>query len=177
MNCSLACKPGGQVLHVLPANNFCGHGFFQFSPELFFSLYSHRNGYHDVEVFMADVTNLNVWYQVIQPSNGERVTVESSSALYVLVRAVRTGREFSHAQVQQSDYVSQWESFSGRMESDSINYSRFKSFVRKNPFIHLVSSILLGLYLRVNNATGLNPRNPGLRFRKLRNSCERWNVF
>ena len=42
-NCSLLCKPGGQILHVLPANNLCGHGFWQFSPELFFSLYSKVN--------------------------------------------------------------------------------------------------------------------------------------
>jgi hypothetical protein len=43
-NCSLLCKPGGQILHVLPANNFCGHGFWQIFPELFFSLYSVKNG-------------------------------------------------------------------------------------------------------------------------------------
>jgi hypothetical protein len=35
-NCSHAVKVGGQVIHVLPSNNFCGHGFLQCSPELFF---------------------------------------------------------------------------------------------------------------------------------------------
>ena len=33
-NCSSLCKPGGQIIHILPANNYCGHGFWQFSPEL-----------------------------------------------------------------------------------------------------------------------------------------------
>jgi hypothetical protein len=37
-NVSNLCAPGGQILHVLPANNFCGHGFWQVSPELFFCL-------------------------------------------------------------------------------------------------------------------------------------------
>ena len=44
-NLSEMCEEGGQILHMLPANNFCGHGFWQFSPELFFSLYSGKNGY------------------------------------------------------------------------------------------------------------------------------------
>lgn len=29
-SCSQLLKSGGQILHVLPANNFCGHGFWQF---------------------------------------------------------------------------------------------------------------------------------------------------
>jgi len=36
-NCSLICnKSGGQIVHILPSNNYCSHGFWQFSPELFF---------------------------------------------------------------------------------------------------------------------------------------------
>jgi hypothetical protein len=31
-NLSLLCASGGQILHILPANNQCGHGFWQFSP-------------------------------------------------------------------------------------------------------------------------------------------------
>ena len=37
-------KIGGMIIHALPANNFCGHGFWQFSPELFYELYSPENG-------------------------------------------------------------------------------------------------------------------------------------
>ena len=32
------CKIGGRILHILPADNFCGHGFYQFTPEFFFSI-------------------------------------------------------------------------------------------------------------------------------------------
>jgi hypothetical protein len=39
-NVSAMCAHQGQILHIGPANIFCGHGFWQFSPELFFSLYS-----------------------------------------------------------------------------------------------------------------------------------------
>ena len=34
-NLSSLCAPGGQLIHVLPANNFCGHGFWQFLPSHF----------------------------------------------------------------------------------------------------------------------------------------------
>jgi hypothetical protein len=47
LNVSELCCDGGQILHVLPGNNFCGHGCWQFSPELFFSLYCESNGYSD----------------------------------------------------------------------------------------------------------------------------------
>jgi hypothetical protein len=30
---------------VTPANNQMGHGFYQFSPELFFRVFSQENGY------------------------------------------------------------------------------------------------------------------------------------
>ena len=108
-NCSRLCKPGGQIIHMLPANNYCGHGFWQFSPELFFSLYSQTNGYEDTEVFLADMSDENHWFRVIRPSNGRRVNVISMNELSVLVRTKRLQKEFSHRRVQQSDYVHVWE--------------------------------------------------------------------
>ena len=41
-SCSALCKKGGQILHVMPSNNFSDAGFYQFSPELLFSLYSKK---------------------------------------------------------------------------------------------------------------------------------------
>jgi SAM-dependent methyltransferase len=71
-NISSLCRPGGQILHVLPANNFCGHGFWQFSPELFFSLYSPANGYEQTEVFLADLAQTDKWFRVKQPAGGKQ---------------------------------------------------------------------------------------------------------
>ncbi|MGI9308537.1 MAG: hypothetical protein ACR2P6_04695, partial [Gammaproteobacteria bacterium] len=88
-NCSALCKPGGQIIHIAPANNFCGHGFWQISPELFFSLYSEENGYTNTEVYLADLTNLKTWFKVKPPSDGYRVDVHGKTPLYALVRTVR----------------------------------------------------------------------------------------
>jgi SAM-dependent methyltransferase len=105
-NCSRLLKPGGQIIHIVPANNFCGHGFWQFSPELFFSLY--KDCYENTEVFLADLSNIRIWYKVKPPADGQRVNVISSAPLYLLVRTVLRGTDFQHDQVQQSDYVLRW---------------------------------------------------------------------
>ena len=44
-NCVALCRVGGHLFHSLPANNLAGHGFYQFSPELFFNLYQAKNGF------------------------------------------------------------------------------------------------------------------------------------
>jgi hypothetical protein len=106
-NVSQICSEGGQILHILPANNFCGHGFWQFSPDLFFSLYSESNGYRKTQVFLADLADERFWYEVTKPDNGEVVNVTSSTPVYALVRTEKTGA-FSHDNVQQSNYVYAW---------------------------------------------------------------------
>lgn len=37
-NCMQMLQVGGHYLAITPANNFMGHGFYQFSPELYFSI-------------------------------------------------------------------------------------------------------------------------------------------
>jgi SAM-dependent methyltransferase len=108
-NISRLCADDGQIIHVLPANNLCGHGFWQFSPELFFSLYSKSNGYDETQVFLADVTNEQQWYEVHRPQKGERVEIVSSASVFAMVRTRRAG-SFSHKNVTQSDYEYLWAS-------------------------------------------------------------------
>jgi SAM-dependent methyltransferase len=113
-NISKLCAPDGQILHVLPANNLCGHGFWQFSPELFHSLYSEENGYRETQVFLADVTNEAEWFEVRKPKDGLRAEIVSSASVFVLVRTQRNG-PFCHDNIDQSDYVYTW---AGARESD-----------------------------------------------------------
>ena len=123
-NISLFLRPGGQILHALPANNFCGHGFWQFSPELFLSLYSETNGYAETEVFLADLGDIERVYQVRKPSQGKRVNVLSCRELYVLVRTVLTKSNFTHHHVQQSDYLHLWEQDHKSTQNNEFNRSR-----------------------------------------------------
>ena len=106
-NVSQMCMEAGQILHILPANNFCGHGFWQFSPELFFALYSEANGYRETQVFIADLANERFWYEVRKPQNGQRAHATSPTPLYALVRTRKAG-VVTHENIQQSDYVYLW---------------------------------------------------------------------
>lgn len=109
LNASKMVRNGGQIIHALPANNFCGHGFWQFSPELFFSLYNENNGYIDTEVFLADLSNINSWIKVSPPHNGDRVNFYSSGPAYVLVRTVKNKSVIEFSNIQQSDYIKSWD--------------------------------------------------------------------
>lgn len=165
-NCSLLCKPGGQILHILPANNYCGHGFWQFSPELFFSLYSDENGYQDTEVFLVKFSNARKWFKVKPPRNGRRVEVHSSTALSVLVRTVLKGADFSHDNVQQSDYVHEWTDSSTKAarEITSQNLNRIKKFIKQSQLFYALLSPPYSYYLRMKKATvsRLSNSNPNL---------------
>ncbi len=101
------CKSGGRIMHSLPANNSSGHGFYQFSPELFFSLYSAKNGFAGTEVFIAELNDKEYWWKSAVPADGVRVEYTSSQKSYVLVLS-RKVEEETRQSVQQSDYVVNW---------------------------------------------------------------------
>ncbi len=118
-NISKICAPGGQILHMVPANNFCGHGFWQFSPSIFFALYSEANGYSETQVFLADVGDVDNWYEV-SPFVGESMAAyDSTRGVFALVRTKR-GAEFSHENVQQMEYLQAWsgQSMGNQMHSN-----------------------------------------------------------
>lgn len=132
-NISKLCRKSGQIIHVLPSNNYCGHGFWQFSPELFFSLYSEKNGYRDTEVFLASLTNSKQWFRVRKPVSGKRTSSLSSEPMYVLVRTVRNADDFSHVNVQQSDYIHAWSNSQdlSATQTDVIKSKRSKTFSQR----------------------------------------------
>ena len=157
-NTSSLCKPGGQIIHALPANNFSGHGFWQISPELFFSLYSDKNGYRDTEVFLGRTSDPNNFYKVIQPKSGQRVNIYSKEEVSVYVRTVRKETEFSHKNVQQSDYLYLWDD---KSRSPSTNHSRSKEFIRENAIVYKMALVALKIYEQHYRAVNsLSRRNP-----------------
>jgi len=103
-NISKLCKTNGIILHSLPANNNCGHGFWQFSPELFFSLYSENNGFSETEIFVFNTHNKYEWWKVEKQKLGERLEISSDVPLYILVKTIKKS-EIQNKSVQQSDYI------------------------------------------------------------------------
>jgi hypothetical protein len=105
-NCSNLIKVGGKIIHILPSNNFNGHGFYQFSPELFYSYYSEANGFN-TEVFLAETTQLKSWLKLSKPTDGNRLEINGIRPMYIMVVAKKEFI-FENKIVQQSDYVFNW---------------------------------------------------------------------
>jgi SAM-dependent methyltransferase len=110
-NVADAVKEGGRLIHVVPTNGFSGHGFYQFSPELFFSKYSVKRGFRATNVFVVSALNAYSWYRVTQPSNGTRTEIVSPGPVYCVCFTTKSSQA-AHETVLQSDYVSLWNSTS-----------------------------------------------------------------
>jgi len=114
MNCMQMVRPGGHFVCITTANNFMGHGFYQFSPELFFRVLSPVNGYAVermliYEEYWGDIR----FFEVTDPESvGGRVTLVNRYPTFLLVRARRTALQPIFARVpQQSDYQPVWQDF------------------------------------------------------------------
>lgn len=97
---------GGHILSVVPANNFCGHGFYQFSPELFFRAFSVENGCEIRSLFLAASALGHSWHEVTDPHViHERVTLQNHVPTNLIMLAVRRNlKEQEQYMPQQSDY-------------------------------------------------------------------------
>src|SRR5262249_48624985 len=60
--CMALPRVGGHFLMCSPANNQMGHGFYQFSPELFWRVFSPNNGYELKALFMVPAFSEGQWY-------------------------------------------------------------------------------------------------------------------
>ena len=58
-NVNRMLKPGGRVIHMNPASNYVEHGFYQFSPSLFYDYYG-INGFAELQCFIAQQPGSNI---------------------------------------------------------------------------------------------------------------------
>jgi hypothetical protein len=116
-SCMRMLEVGGHFLGISPANNYMGHGFYQFSPELFYRVFSEANGFQveSMYVYEGAFTPRFRWYEVKDPSVvRRRVTLEGGVDAMLLVRARKLRDVMPFAQApQQSDYEASWESAAG----------------------------------------------------------------
>jgi SAM-dependent methyltransferase len=110
-------KVGGRVFISTPANNFFGHGFYQFSPELMFRVFAPENGFEvtTVQVVEArypspELTRNRTAYTVSDPAVvHSRVGLLNKRPVLMLVEARKIAHKplFARAPLQ-SDYVTSW---------------------------------------------------------------------
>lgn len=110
-NCMEMLKVGGHFFSHTMANNFMGHGFYQFSPELFYRVFARENGFrvHRVVVFESRIGRPK-WYEAADPQQiGERVELINGRQTYLMVHAERIADvPLFTAPPQQADYSALW---------------------------------------------------------------------
>src|SRR5215207_10171404 len=115
-NCMEMIRVDGHLLMMTPANNFMGHGFYQFSPELFFRIFSADNGFEVNRAVLAETAPDAPWYEIVDPARaGRRVELVNHRPTYLLIQARRL-RQVPVLAIppQQSDYTTLWQHPEGR---------------------------------------------------------------
>lgn len=121
-NCMNMVESGGHVICVNPANNFMGHGFYQFSPELFYRVFQSVQGFEVTGIYLIDRENAKKWYSVKNPSIiGSRVLLKNKkpTTIVVIAKKLATVDVFSSVP-QQSDYVEIWDRPNKQVESIEV---------------------------------------------------------
>lgn len=130
-SCMDMLAPGGHYVAITPADNQMGHGFYQFSPELYFRIFSGENGF---EVCTMLLQAGEEWLGVADPRVvGHRGTVGSSTPVMLCLLARKVHQAETFQVPQQSDYMDAW-SVVGSIRSDSAREgeSRLRHLVRKH---------------------------------------------
>ena len=124
-NCMEMLKINGYFISVTTCNNFSGHGFYQFSPELFFRIFTKENGYRLDGIFISENKK---WYKVKDPKIiKSRVTFKNNSETYIIVIAKKMEQKNIFSSMpQQNDYVEIWNS-----RNDNVKENILEKIPRK----------------------------------------------
>ncbi len=169
-SCMNALQTGGHFIGITPANNLMGHGFYQFSPELYYRIFSVENGFEVKKMFITSEDNMGAeikWYEVEDPGKvKDRVTLVNQKPLYLMVLAQKISeKEIFSLTPQQSDYAAKWVIIDSLQDNKkSLQDSRLKFLYRKYMPVRL-KTFLRNLYLGLNKKTmhseELGEINPG----------------
>jgi hypothetical protein len=105
--CMQLVEQGGHLILITPWNNWAGHGFYQFSPELFYRLLSADNGFLLERML---VHQDGKWFSVKDPDSlGMRVEEHGSKPIQLFISAKKLKAIPIFSQwPQQSDYSKAW---------------------------------------------------------------------
>lgn len=107
-NCMRMVRESGHVISISPTNNY--HGFYQFSPELWYRVFDESNGFLIKKMLLYVDDNKTDFYQVEDPDTMQsRVGLINSypTYLFVVAQKIRSVDVFKRLPYQ-SDYVKLW---------------------------------------------------------------------
>lgn len=101
---------GGHYVGVLPCNNWGGHGFYQFNPELFYRVFEYANGFVETRVWLFNERGQlksQFWPDPKQVGRRVEFTSQVPMSMLILAKKIEHKQMFEHAFPQQSDYQHQ----------------------------------------------------------------------
>lgn len=130
-------RVGGSLFLFPPSNNMCGHGFYQFSPDFFFRVFSEENGFALDEVCIYAGQGLDIHglgtspkvYRVKDPmqAGGHPLSLPSGPVcLLVRAKKIRDCEHLFAPPPQQSAYTHAW---SEATEGQNPNAGKSKVFL------------------------------------------------
>lgn len=134
-NCMSLVKEGGSIFIFTVCNNHSGHGFYQFSPELFFRTFSKEYGFDTKAVILEkhhypglELSLSTKCYSVSDPYLlKKRVGLVSKCPVAMLIHAVKIENKESAKFPIQSDYSIQHDSYHAGL---AVNQNRLKEKIR-----------------------------------------------
>jgi hypothetical protein len=102
-NINKVLRTNGTALLLTPANGYLGHGFYQFSPEFFYSALNPENGFSETIVVLIDWDRPENWYYVKSPTALQDRN-QAPNKRYQLLCFTRKIATVDSISAQQSDY-------------------------------------------------------------------------
>lgn len=169
-------RVGGHLLIATTANNYCGHGFYQFSPELFYRVLSEENGYHikhlslvEEETISASIAGRHYSasldgrrFEAPDPKEiGARINLVTNRPIQMNIIAQRIHDAPIFQQTpQQSDYAQQWkdsEEASGNADAQAHPTGAAHSRGRREGRLSASSVMHLKMHLIYRILRAINP--------------------
>lgn len=156
-NCMNMVAVGGHFIIITPVNNIMGHGFYQFSPEVFYRVINEENGFKLERMVIFEYDARQQWYLVADPQVvKQRVELMNANATYLMIQAKRVhDGPIMSTYPQQSDYVDAWEgreNYYTQNARDRDNHPRNQENLMryKNTLKKFVPEVLLEIYRAYN---------------------------
>lgn len=132
--------PGGHLVVLTICNGDAAHGFYQLSPEFFYSLINPENGFSHTQVFLID-RELGRWHLIASPKElGTRNYIPNRR--FYIACVARKSSSVSKLAAQQSDYETIWkggqlakDKKSRRSWRDLLKGKRYSKFLAQAPII------------------------------------------
>lgn len=108
-------RPGGHLFVATTANNYFGHGFYQFSSEFFYRVFDAGNGFAVRRLVISEHDSggarLGPCFEARDPAEvGRRTSLVNDKPLLIMMQAERVSRQpLFAAAPQQSNYSARWD--------------------------------------------------------------------